>query len=286
MEVSFAKNSEDTSATPVEVVNSVPEAAKPVTDAAPATAAVATVPKNTNMIAPSGIVLGDKIPDFNDIILPRLNIVQNLGELGKTYPLGSIVFGQNLVLFQPSIVNPKTGNTERQGTPPIIITVLGFRPTRFVERTSGGARGALVNTEAEVRAAGGTLDYKEWELKSASGMKLFQSLAEALVVVQKPDAIADDDTVFVYQVDGKKWALALWAMKGSAYTAGAKTFFTARSLNCLRNGYPTHSWNLSTRLKPFGGTKEAWVPVLVPQMKSSPEFMAFAAQILAPAQPE
>jgi hypothetical protein len=293
MEVSFAKNPEANPATPAEVqveaktevVNTMPTDLKSANPApAPATAAVATIPQAPMQIAPRGVVLGDRIPDFKDIILPRINIVQGLGELNKSFPLGAIVYNQALVLCSPAVVNAKTGNVERPATPPVIITILGFRPTRFVEKTSGGARGLLVNTEAEVRANGGTLNYKEWQLKAGAGMKYFQELAEAFIVIQKPDSLPDDGSTFVYEVDGKKCTLALWGMKGSSYTAGAKVFFTARSLNCLRGGYPTHSYCLSTRLKPFDGGKEAWVPVPVPHLKSSPEFMAFAASILeAPA---
>lgn len=230
--------------------------------------------------APGGLVLGDKIPEFKDIILPRLNIVQGTGELKDSFPQGAVVFGQSLVLFAPPIVNAKTATVERPGTPPVIITVLGFRPTRFSEKVSGGVRGIIVNTEEEVTAAGGTLNYKEWDAKKSSGMKRFEHLADALVVIERPDAVADDDTVFIYPCDGKKYALALWALKGTAYTAAAKgVFFTARAVGCLRSGYPTYSFALSTRTQSRDGN--TWyVPVCLPRTKSSAEFLAFAASIL------
>jgi hypothetical protein len=244
--------------------------------------ALAVAPKNTALaMAPAGLVLGDHLPDFGEVILPRINIVQGIGELNKSFPMGAVVFGQATVLFVPPLVNQKTGNLERAGTPAAVITVLGFRPTRFVEKVVGGGRGAIVNTEAEVRAQGGTLDYKEWQLKQAAGMKRFEPLAEAVVVVEKPENVKDDETVFIYDVAGKKYALGLWAMKGTSYTSAAKrVFFTARAIGALRKGgYPTWSYNLTTRLETYGANA-CWIPICTPNLHSTPEFLAFAASIL------
>jgi hypothetical protein len=241
---------------------------------------------HSGAIAPGGIVLGDKIPDFKDIILPRLNLVHPVGQLKDQFIVGSIVFGQNVVLFTPPVVNPRTGNVETPASPPVNITVLGFRPTRFVEKVVGGAHGLIVDTEDQVRANGGTLSYKEWELKKSSGMRLFQEMAEALLAVERPESCNDDGTVFNYSVtDGdtiKKYALCLWAMKGTAYTAAAKrVFFTARAVGCLNAGYPTYNYSLTTRLEQFK-SNSAWVPVCIPAAKSTPGFMEFARQVLNP----
>jgi hypothetical protein len=232
-------------------------------------------------------VAGDTIPGFGDIILPRINLVQNVGALKDSFQPGAVVYNQTQTLYTPPVINQKTSTIEKAGTPPLILTVLGFRPTRFVEKVPGGGRGALVNTEEQVRLAGGTLDYNEWKLKAKDGMKRFEYLAEALISIERPELAADDDTVFVYEVGGKKLALGLWAMKGSAYTAAAKrVFFTARSLGCLRSGYPSHSFALATRQQPTPDKSSTyWAPVCVPAEKSTPEFLAWAAGVLqAPTQ--
>lgn len=227
-------------------------------------------------------MLGDSIPDFKDIILPRLNIVHGVGNLKESFEEGSLVFNQSTVLYMPPVINAKTGVVERVASAPVTIVVLGFRPSRFVEKVEGGARGLIVNTEAEVSANGGTINYKEHQLKKSSGMKLFQVMADALVAIERPETVADDDTVFVYECEGKKYALAIWSMKGSAYTAAAKrVFFTARSCGCLRKGYPTHSFSLTTRLEGFNnGANKAWVPVCVPKAKTSEEFLKFVQGVI------
>lgn len=246
----------------------------------PQNALVPAVAHAQAVSAPTSLVVGDKLPEFKDIILPRLNLVQGTGELKDSFPQGAVVFGQSLVIFTPPIINAKTGSVEKAGSPPAIITVLGFRPDRFLEKVKGGVGGMIVDTEEQVTAAGGTLNYREWEAKQASGMKRFEPLADAVVVIERPETVADDDTVFCYPCDGKKYALAIWGLRGTSYTQAAKgVFFTARAVGCLRAGYPTYSYSLSTRTQSKNGN--TWyVPVCIPCKKSSAEFLAFAASIL------
>jgi len=140
----------------------------------------------------------------------------------------------------------------------------------------------LCTTEEQGRAAGGTLDYNEWRLKASSGMKRFEYMADALVAIQRPEIVADDDTIFVYPVEDKKFALAIWSLKGSAYTAACKrVFFTARSMGCLRGGYPTYSYVVTTRSEPTPDKSSTYfVPVCLPSKKSSPEFLNWVATVL------
>lgn len=294
-EVNFAKNAPSaapapatqSASAPIDAVSApvaspTPAPAPAPPSAPPVTQAVAKV-TGGGALAPRGLVLGDKIPDFDDIILPRLNIVQNMGDLKDSFPLGALVFNQSTVVFTPPKVNAKTSVVEQAATAPVSLVCLGFRPTRFVEKVAGGGRGLIVKTEEEVRANGGTLDYNEWNLKKTDGMKRFEPLAEALVAIERPEIVADDDTVFVYPVDGKKYALALWGMKGTAYTAAAKrVFFTGRAMGCLRDGYPSRSFALTTRWQKFSETNAAWVPVLIPGQPSTPELLAWVTGVLNP----
>lgn len=236
-------------------------------------------------------ILGDDMPSFAQIILPTVNISQNIGFIKDTHEPGSIVFGMNTSIWTPPKFDAKTGNTIRAATDPVEITVLGFRPIRYVEKTVGGARGIICNTEQQVTANGGTLDYAEWQLKQLKGMKLFQPLATAMVVVARPAHLMpieprteEDEAVFVYTVDGKRVALGLWNMKGTAYTAAAKrVFFTARKTGCLKEGgYPSWSFSMTAIEQTFG-TNKAWVPNCVPKDRNTPAFLAWVKELLAPA---
>jgi hypothetical protein len=257
----------------------------PVETPAQALVPVASLPVAT--ARPSGLALGDKIPDFSEIVLPRLNMAQGIGDLKDSFPPGSLVFNRAVALFVPPDVDTKTGNVRRAATAPATITILGFRPTKYREKVSGGVRGLLVSSEAEVLANGGTLDYNEHALKQASGMRLFQPLADALCLVERPETSKDDDTVFVFECAGKKYALAYWAMVGASYTAAAKkVFFTKRKTGSLRAGYPTFSFSITSRYETWSGGKAAWIPVCVEKDKNSPELIHFVTQVLAGTIPE
>lgn len=290
MEIKFDAKAPSAAPAPTEVkANPVIEVAATATPVAaptpaavpaPATTAVAVAPSNGALV-PGGLVLGDKIPEFKDIILPRLNIVQNIGSLKDSFAPGGIVFNQQALLFTPPIIDKTTGNVSKVGLPPVIITCLGFRPTRFVEKVGGGARGMIVDTEEAVRANGGTLDYNEWKLKKNDGMKRFEELADALVAIERPECIKDDGSYFVFPVGDKQYALAIWGLKGTAYTAAAKrVFFTSRATGCLSKGYPTRSFAMTTRWTSFEGGNGTWVPALIPHQPSTPEFMAWVGNVL------
>ena len=238
------------------------------------------VPATTNAGA-VGPVVNDWLPTFNDIILERLNISANIGKLKESFPPGSIVYGRHTALYVPADIDLATGTVKRPATKPVILTVLGFQRPKFIEKTTGGVRGMTVRTEEEVTQVGGTLDYQEFELKKKDGMKLFQILATAMVAIRRPDHIADDGKIFNFDVEGSKYTLAFWGMKGSAYTAACKRVFNPDRLKgCLLPGWATFSYTVSTRLDKWEGGKEAYVPVCAPLEKNTPAFLEFVGRII------
>jgi len=292
MEVTFAKDPTANPSTPVEqkpvievaaVVTPAPTAETPAAPTAPA--APVTVPAVTGAGAVArpnnALLLGDVLPDFSEMILPRINLVQNIGGLKDSFEPGTLLYNQQTPLFIPGRINDKTKTVERQATPPVKMTFIGFRPTRYVEKVIGGGKGLMVKTEAEVTAAGGTLDYTEWKLKEKSGMKRFEPLADGMVVIERPELVADDDTIFVYDINGKKYALALWAVRGTSYTNLCKrVLFPARRMGALRHGgFPSWSYNLSSSEVPFGQNR-SWIPVAVPCCKNTPEMLSFVKEIV------
>ncbi len=280
MEINFSNDTTN----PAQPVAPAPVTAAPVLVApVPAPSlGVPAVQKAMPVGKADNFLLGDFLPSFADIILPRLAIAQNIGTLKETYISGSVVLDRKVALFvPPGMIN---NAVTRQSTPPVTITVVGFRPTRFVEKIVGSAdRGQIVKTERDVALAGGTLDWSEWKLKKAAGMKLFQPLADAFLVIERPEELKDDNTNFSYTIDGKNYALALWAMKGTAYTSAAKrVFFTSRRIGILREGgYPSWSFTLATREDSFPGGNKAWTPVCLPKEKNGPAFLAFIKDVLS-----
>jgi len=258
--------------------------------------AVAVVPP-VGLPARNNFVLGDYLPSFDQVVLPRVNVAQNIGQLQDTFDPGTIVLARQTVLFLPPDIDMQTGTVKRAATPPVVMTVLGFRKTRFVEKTKGGAKGLIVNSEQDVVKAGGTLDYGEWVLKNGA-VKRFEPLVDACVLIQRPEKAEDDDSVFVHEIDNQKYALALWSLKGTLYTSLAKgVWFTARKMGCLMSkeikkdgkgtgvftgGYPTWSWNISSKEKQFSEQNKSWIVTGTPHKKNTEAFIEAVRDILEP----
>lgn len=270
-------------------------------EAAPDLAPVATMPGSaavvpTNVSVPATTqppMFDDENISFDDIVVPRMNLVQKVGDLSNIFNPGEIVLNQTLVIHQPA-------NKEKNvvGTGPLLITPLGFKKTAYVEKVKGGGRGAYCLSREEVVRLGGTLDYREW--KASNGrLKRFEPLATALFLIQRPAHIPDEHhQVFTHEIDGQFYALAFWSMKGTAYTHAAKHFFTARKITFLQRpapgaknadgtpkvdrGYPAFAWTLTTKLEPFNGddgaTNYVIVPVLTPGPKNSDALLTYVKE--------
>jgi hypothetical protein len=215
---------------------------------------------------------------MDEIILPRLNIVQKVGPLSEEYVSGEVVLNKELVIYEPAKKDKKAESLQ--------ITVLGFRPTQWTERIAGGALGRLCKTEADVVACGGTTDYKRWEASAKAAKEdrgeeipYFQPLATCLVLIQKPEGL--EETYFPYDFGGEQYAIAQWSMKGGAFTNGAKVIKTARKIGHLRRGgYVSYEYLLDTKFKAYGEGHGAIIPVLRPGRKHTAEFVEFAREIL------
>lgn len=234
---------------------------------------------------PSVFKLGDRLPSFKDVILPRLNLVYSVGELGSRFPAGAIVFNKETVLFTPPIIDAQQGVITQAALPPVVLYVIGIVSERFSEKIEGGMGGEILNTEAEVRAGGGTLDYNEWKLKKSEGMRRFEPLIDLLIAIEKPAHVSDPDgAVFGFPVDDKQVAVGFWGCKGSSYTHAVKKVFNMHRLTgVLRGGYYTHSFNVSTRPEKFmtaKGTFYAPVPVCVPKAKTAPAMLELIKNIV------
>lgn len=283
MEVNFSDTVPSTAAVDV-AATSTPVATPtptPAPEPTPAPPAGSQLPATS-----SGLLLGDKLPEFKDIILPRVGLVQNIGKMTESFENGTIIYNQQVELFVPGKVNVATATLERAATAPVVMTFLGKKDTRYYEKVAWGgdgsaARGIIVDTEAAVRTAGGTLDYNEWKLKSKDGMKRFEAGVDFLVAIERPVIADKNESDFTFEVEGKKLTLAMWTLKGSIYTALAKrVLFTARLMGCLKQGYPSWSYAVSSKEENWTGGVSSWVPVAIPNAKNTPEFLDFVRSIL------
>lgn len=264
--------------------NSNGAAPAPAIDVPPTTPAVVEQPPQSQVPATTGggFRLGDRLPGFKDVILPRLNLVQAMGQLKESFPVGALVFDKSTVIYTPPVIDAKQGVITKPAMAPVTIYVIGIVSEKFAEKVKGGVGGIVVDTEAEVRANGGTLDFKEFKSKEAEGMRRFEPLVELLVAIEKPAELNDEGSVFGFDVDDRKVAIGFWACRGVSYTHAVKKVFNYHRLaGVLKGGYYTHPFYLTTRYETWQGGLAAWVPVAVPaKQKSTPAFIEFVRNIV------
>src|ERR1043166_3484222 len=119
-EISFAKN--PTTITETQVVPT-PD---PETNVETVTGSTPAAPTNTvtAVVTRKPLPIGDTIPDFSDIILPRLNIVQKVGQMSEVFPGGAVVFNGDTVIYTPpALVAP--GQPAPAPQPPLEFIVIG-----------------------------------------------------------------------------------------------------------------------------------------------------------------
>jgi len=228
--------------------------------------AVAVIPATRQAVVlhdPSTWLDENAVPiSLEDVYMPRINIVQKVGDLSNVHIHGSVVLSQTLALYVPEQTCPdgKGGLQKIEATAPLQTVIVCFRPMQYVEKVPGGEhRGELFNSPDEVLAYGGTLDYNE--AAADPNKPYFQKLATALVILRKPEFVADLES-FPYELDGVRYAPALWSMKGTAFTHAYKAIATTKVHGPLRGRkYFERSWDLSTQLKKFQANF-AYVPVI------------------------
>jgi hypothetical protein len=193
--------------------------------------------------------------DARDMVIPYLSIVQKVGETSNLFQGGTILLGSQssgqLVLAD--------GPKPNQLSNAIRLIVLGTRPKRYVEKVEGGARGDMFDTEQQVVAANGTTDYNE---AKSSGKRLFQTLITALCLIEQTQG--SDDMGFPITIEGKRYALALYSMKGTSYTNAAKHFLSSKKIGWLAGkGFRGGVWTLRSKLEHRNGNYY-YIPVVKP----------------------
>lgn len=250
MEISFAKPNAETPV--VENTQLVPAAAVPLP--------VATYDGGFD----------DSDIALDDIIIPRIFVVHRVGDLGLVFNPGELVLNATTVLHEPE-------NKEKDvpGSGPLVIVPISFKRIQFCEKTTGGARGRMLKSEAEVVANNGSLDYNE--AKASKGTKAyFERYATALLLIKQPVILLPDEEkqIFTHTIDGERYTLAQYSSKGTAYTAFAKRLMTEKKIGFLREGgYTSFNWYLTTVMKPYdkegGGVNLVPVPLLKPGAKTT-----------------
>lgn len=208
-------------------------------ESAPEQAATSTaiVPQQDRSISSPLAQASDMQGDWlrQDVRLPRLNLVQKTSdeELVTNFGIGAIVLNKEIKLSD--------------GKTPIVVTAVRMAKD-YIQKLpfDSGETPAVYLTPEEVIAAGGSLNYKDYN----SG-NFFQPRAHIQFAIKAPEGLDETElALFPYESEGKAYAMALLTVASSAYTSVAKELATLRTSNkVMRNGLVFGQLELAATLK-------------------------------------
>lgn len=231
---SFARRSTPITAEVEKTPESTPAAETAVRTETPAVVAPAALSTSVAAAGDSD-VQGDV--RLSDLRLPRINLVQRTGELPDKFGFGEFVLNKTCLLPRP-----------------LEFIALSMK-LQFQEKRPYGdtERGAVYDSAEEVRAAGGTIGFADYQFSELAHIFMLVKKAPSLDTMEDAEAVRD---LFMYEIDGGLWAPVIYSVGRSAYTSLAKALLTARQFT-LRKGLYTGKWSLNSSVNK--GAKGTWV---------------------------
>lgn len=197
---------------------------------------------STQVGTPAGPSDMDGEYSSGDLRLPRINIVQKVGDLADAFDSGAIILNKEVTLTD--------------GDTPLEVIALRMKK-QFQESLPWGSEGMprVFDSSAEVREAGGSVTY-------GKGAGIFGEIAHIEFLIKAPAGLDEDALVyFTEEVDGALWARAIYTAAATAYSGAAKPLITARMTHLKDTGLQGGKWELTTKLNK--GAKNSWYTPLL-----------------------
>jgi hypothetical protein len=248
------------SSTPIDVESSsnaaVPDLPPPPAQAqSGATLAVPPAPSSA-LVAQGSADDHDGIDPTTDIKLPRLKLLQGTSDkkLLQEFGFTGLIL-KDSVLIARAAAEGQAALTGRLVFVRLISKTYTERVARF------GDPSMFARSLQEVDEMGGTTDWRQSKenRKSGSTRPWFQVNANCLVLVEKPEAAADDH--FPFEADGKLYCPALYSVKSFAYDRFFAEIATAKLTGELRkDGYSSRFVLFTPEVEVGKGNAEFAVP--------------------------
>jgi len=212
--------------------------------------------------------------DSGDINLPKLVLLQGTHEKKLLSEFG---FGS--LLFKDQIVLAKMADDKNPAKTATLVFVKLISKTYAEKLAKFGTKGGYARSLAEVDTQGGTTDWRESKENPRSGSTKpwYQTIANTLVLVEKPEDAADDH--FPFEANGKFYAPALYSVKSFAYDRFFKEIATAKATGELRKeGFSSRFVLFTPQVEAGKGNAEFAVPSIKFGGVTSMEVRNIAAQ--------
>lgn len=193
----------------------------------------------------------------HDIKLPRINLVQKVGDLSNLFTPGMFLFNKEVVLS-----NGKT---------PFQATVLRLKKQYQQDLPYGSEdMPQSYDTAEEVISSGGSLKYGD--------DNYYKEIAHVQLAIEKPSDCPEElEGLFPHELNDKQYGVAIWTLTGSAFTSAGKTLITA-GYTLLKAGLHHGKFSVTSEIKK--NAKNSWfAPVLKFAGKHTPEEIAFFESI-------
>lgn len=192
--------------------------------------------------------------DQSDFTLPQLKIANAVGPLALLDdPIipGALVIGaaeQWLYLFNG------------EGWEPLGVTVIRARKEFAQTKNENGGNlydldemGLVAETVEELKAMGGTL-------QDVRGLKVFEAVMKAHVLIRLPDNLEDPMGLFDLEIEGVLHAQAIWKIRGSSYRDCAKKIYDESKEGRFIDGVNGNAYDgeFLMTAKRIVGDKNAW----------------------------
>jgi hypothetical protein len=199
------------------------------------------VTKSEAMTVPAARGITGEIT-MRDIQLPRVNLVQKIGELADS----GLTPGVFMLNKEAMLSDGKT---------PLSITVLRLHK-QYRQKLEQGDQSMpqVYDKQEQVIANGGSLKWGE--------PNYFQEIAHLSLAIEKPANLKEEFAAFFYREHAsKQYTLAVYTVASSAFTSLGKKIITA-GYNQLSSGLWTGKWQLTSSLTK--GAKGTW---FIPEAK-------------------
>jgi hypothetical protein len=194
----------------------------------------------------------------DDIKLPRLNLVNKVGDLSNLFTPGTWVLSKE---HQINDIDPKNKGA---GIPLKVIAVRLKVEYQEALPYDPDVRPRVFQTAEEVRLAGGRIDYGRAE-------GIFAKVGHIEFFIQEPETLSEEAaTSFFYMLGDKRYARVIYTASSTAYAETAAILYSAyRTGHLNKTGLLGGYWSLGSKLKT--GDKGTW---WIPSMKTAGEVPA------------
>tara|TARA_R110002020_G_scaffold125207_4_gene282341 strand:- start:5192 stop:5905 length:714 start_codon:yes stop_codon:yes gene_type:complete len=189
-----------------------------------------------------------------DLQVPTLKLAQRVGELGELFPPGTFVLNNEHALSD--------GKEE-------IKLVVGHWNKYYLENLEYGTdqMPRSAKTLAEVAELEGTTEWIDGVPPT------WVPIGVATCIIE-----GEDESHFPFEYNDKRYAMALWTMRNTAYKRAGRVIMTAAAYN-LKQGLEYGAWNLTSALTTLGKNK-VYVPSIKTSGRNDEEFADFVRQLV------